>query len=404
MLRRKSVRWVLLIGAVVLALAFIGGAGGVGWLWLRHDKTVVLPAPAGPYAVGRTEFEWTDTTRSETLSDETNQPRELTGWIWYPAAPASDAAPAPYLPAAWSRARLQGMSVLSFLTQNLAKVQSHALADPPLADSLSPFPVIVMQPGLGPLITDYTTLAEGLASRGYVVVGSNPTYSASVVVFGDGRVARGTPAGNVPDNASPAEAKALLDRLITVWAADDQFVMDQLERLNAADPTGMFTGRLDMQEIGVFGHSFGGATAAQVCQLDARCKAGVDLDGYPYGTVVREGLHQPFMFMWSEPPSASDPAWQQAMRDSEAIATRWPHDDYQVTVNGMRHFNFSDYAVLFTPVVKLTGGLGPIDGRRGLAITEAYVQAFFDRYLKQQAAPLLNGPSAQFPEVDFKAR
>ena len=72
-------------------------------------------------------------------------------------------------------------------------------------------------------------------------------------------------------------------------------------------------------------------------------------------------------------------------------------------IKGMRHFNFSDQAVLFSPVIRLMGGLGAIDGRRGLEITIKYVQSFFDRYLKQINAPLLDGPSSQYPEVHIRA-
>ena len=392
----------LLLGAMVLlAVAF---TASMVWLWAEHNRSVALPALPGPYPVGSVQYQWTDPSRIDTLASEPDQNRTLAVWIWYPAALSPGELPAPYLPAAWIDARQGETSPLSFLTQNLAKVQTHALADAALATDQSPYPVLIMQPGLGPLITDYTSLAEALASQGYIVVGSDPTYSASVVVLQDGSVEYGTPAGNVPDNASLAESQAILDRLINVWAADDQFVLDQLEELNAADPTGRFTGKLDMQEVGVFGHSFGGATAAQVCSIDARCKAGVDLDGYPYGTVVQQGLPQPFMFVWSEPTGRVDPGWQQAMQDTQAIAAQQPHPHYQITVEGMRHFNFTDYAVLFSPVVKLMGGLGPIDGQRGLEITAEYVRSFFDRYLKHLDAPLLDGPSGAYPEVQFESR
>ena len=52
--------------------------------------------------------------------------------------------------------------------------------------------------------------------------------------------------------------------------------------------------------------------------------AGADLDGYPYGAVVQTGLYQPFLFFWSEPPSAADPAWQKARQDTRLIFDRLP--------------------------------------------------------------------------------
>ena len=75
-----------------------------------------------------------------------------------------------------------------------------------------------------------------------------------------------------------------------IWSADMGFALDQLQRLNASGPSEKFVGRLDMERIGVFGHSLGGATTLQFCQDDARCKAGIDLDGAPLGSVIIEGL------------------------------------------------------------------------------------------------------------------
>lgn len=73
-------------------------------------------------------------------------------------------------------------------------------------------------------------------------------------------------------------------------------------------------------------------------------------------------------------------------------------------MKGSRHFDFSDYAVLFSPVLRTNGLLGPIDGRRALSVTNAYLLAFFDRYLKGEKEPLLRGPSPAYPEVRFEPR
>src|SRR5207249_12323590 len=70
--------------------------------------------------------------------------------------------------------------------------------------------------------------------------------------------------------------------------------------------SGKFTGRLDMSRVGVFGHSLGGATAAQFCHDDSRCKAGIDVDGAPLGSVIRDGIPRPFMFLLSEHGGSSD--------------------------------------------------------------------------------------------------
>jgi predicted dienelactone hydrolase len=236
------------------------------------------------------------------------------------------------------------------------------------------------------------------------VVGSTPTESASVVVFKDGQVVYRTPQGNLPETATITNTQRILGELIQVWAGDDRFVLDRVAQLNAADPAGRFTGRINLDAVGVLGHSFGGASAAQFCSLDARCKAGADLDGYLYGDVAQVGLHQPFMFLWSEPPDPNDAGWLRAKRDADAIFQRLPPGSLQATIDGTRHFNFADYAIEFEPVIHLLGELGPIDGAYGLQIITTYVRAFFDEALLHQHDPVFDVNPSPYPEVHLVQR
>ncbi len=390
---------------LVVTTAFIGLAvlmGGVLYCVIQRNRTVTLPAPTGPYAVGRVLTEWTDTSRQETLTSSANHNRELTVWVWYPADPQPGVTSAPYLPHVWAHARDQVRGIGSILFQAPDSIHGHALADVSISSKEDTYPVLIFEPGLGPAVSDYTTLLEDLASHGYIVIGVNPTYSVSVVVFSDGRVVKQSSGGNIPDNASVDDAKRIGDQLVQIWAQDMIFAMDQAQKLNA-DPDGLFAGRLDLTRFGVFGHSFGGAAAAEVCHWDTRCIAGVDLDGYPYGNVVQSGLQQPFMFLWSTGNDANDAHYRQAVQDIDTIYNQL-EIGYQVTIHDARHFNFTDYAVEFSPVLRLFGLLGSIDGERGLAISRDYMLAFFDVYLKDGNPSLLDKLSPDFPEVEFESR
>jgi dienelactone hydrolase len=138
-----------------------------------------------------------------------------------------------------------------------------------------------------PSSTDYTTLAEDLASHGYVVGAGAPTYSASVVVFPGGRVARSTALGSLPggEDAPVTGAKIRKDqaagaRLVGVWAKDMSFELDRMAKLD--DEKGArFYRTLDVDRAGMLGHSLGGATALSACASDARCDAAANLDGTP---------------------------------------------------------------------------------------------------------------------------
>jgi predicted esterase len=386
--RRRWVRIGLRVGAAGAVLGAVLLVALVAWLWVAHDQAVTLPAPAGPYAIGRTTYDWTDTARSDPFTAAPS--RELLVWVWYPAAPATGAAPAPYMSSAWAKLRASGLGALFY--QRADRVRIHAVAEAPLAPAQDRYPVLILEPGLGRNPIDYTTIAEDLASRGYIVAGIFPTDSTDVL-FPNGRVVR---------SVNAARDGMVADQLIGVWAGDVRFVLDRLAALNATAGD-RFAGHLDLDRLGVFGHSFGGATAAEVCRLDARCKAGADLDGAPYGTVAHTGLSQPFLFLdgdedWTGSCNADCAANHQGIATIVASA---PTGHTALIVSGAHHFNFSDLAVTFFPLGRPLGLIGPINGARGLQLTTTYLAAFFDRYLQQHAAPLLDGPSPTYPEVRF---
>jgi len=265
-----------------------------------------------------------------------------------------------------------------------------------------------MRAGGGALTTDFTTLAEDLASYGYIVVGFDAPYRTGVVVLPDEGVVK-RPPSNDPENLTPDQADRLINRLLVMWIDDAKFVVTQLEHLNAAVPSGRFAGRLDMQRLGMFGHSFGGAQALQFCHEDSRCKAGIDIDGAPYGSVVQEGLHQPFLFLLSDHSREllSDPASQRISADIHSIYERLPNGRLFITIRGANHFSFSDQMLVKSQcVIRLLRmfGFGRLEGRRGLAITTEYVHTFFDVHLKGAPPALLTSISERYPEVQLGPR
>lgn len=397
-------RWIkritLLFLAAVAAGALLVG-GYIGYLAISRQSVQELPAPTGAYVVGRMEQDWVDPTRSDPLAAQAGQKRELAIWIWYPAQTTAASQPAPYFPPAWAEGRNkdQGMGIL--IERELTAIRTHSFENANLASGQPTYPVLIMEPGLGPAIPDYTVLAENLASHGYIVVGINPTCSSNLVAFPDGRVVTRTDKGTIPDNASPAQAEQMGASLITVWVKDVRFVMDKLETINGS-PGGPFYERLDLDHIGVFGHSFGGATSMIVCQQDQRCKAGANLDGTPFGSGKSAPIPTPFLLMSEDYSKGCDRnciEFRQAARLGKTGAV------FDLSVKGARHFNFSDLPLRQLPAVqplfRAVGLIGSIDPARGEEVASAYLVAFFDRYLKNQASGLLNGPSPAYPEVGF---
>ena len=290
-------------------------------LFWQHRQAVTLPAPTGPYAVGRADHDWIDRNRLDPIADEKGSFRELTVWIWYPAA-ATSSPGVQYMPAPLRVAleRHMGVILTRFLTRDLSLVRPHAIAGASLSPDSKKYPVLLLKPGIGALALDYTTLAEDLASHGYVVVGSDSPHSTTVVVYQDGRIARRTAAGR------PAKGHAF-DDLAKVWADDDRFLLDQLALMPA------WRDKLDFQSVGAFGHSFGGAASLRFCSDEPRCKAAVDLDGALHGD-AEPATNKPLLFFLSGQANSSAPEVQPIVSKIRSIANRLPNRPSFLTLAG----------------------------------------------------------------------
>ena len=396
-------------GLVVLAmLGVLGVAALLGSLWLEHRTAVTLPTPTGTFAVGRALYDWADDETLDTLAPVPGTKRELLVWIWYPSAAGQSAAMHDYVPAQMRAAAAPGGGLLRLLTRDLSKVHAHSIRDADVSPQPRSYPVVIMRAGASAEVWNYSTLAEDLASHGYVVVGFDAPYRTYSVVFPDGRVMRRTPENNpeLCEDQEQAQQARCVNKVLTAWTADIAFVLDQLERLNVSDPTGKFTGRLDMTRVGVFGHSFGGAQAAQFCSLDSRCKAGIDVDGSLHGSVIQAGIHKPFMFLLSgQGDFSSDAEIRQIQADIQSVYDRLPADGrLRISIRGANHFLFSDDGALLKSHIVLRTlralGVVGIDGRRQLAVTVYCVHSFFDAYLKGTSVSRLNISSPLYPEIE----
>jgi len=395
--------------ALLAMLGALGVAALLGSLWLEHRSAVTLPTPTGAFAVGRAIYDWTDDANVDTLAPVAGTKRELLVWIWYPA-PAGQSSADDYLPAPL-RVEVErdlGAVLGGLLTRDLSKVHPHSVGNADVSSQQRTYPVVIMRAGASSEVWNYSTLAEDLASHGYIVVGFDAPYRTSVVVFPDGRAMRRTPENNAElcEGQEPAQQARCVNRVLTAWIADIGFVLDRLERLNTSDASGKFTGRLDMTRVGVFGHSFGGATALQFCHDDPRCKAGIDVDGQPFGSVIQAGLRQPFMFLMSDHSRESDPESRQIMANIQSIYDHLPPNGrLRIVIGGANHFLFSDDGALLKShiVMRMLRALGVVglDGRRQLAVTVYCLHGFFDAYLKGTSVSPLKISSPLYPEIQI---
>jgi predicted dienelactone hydrolase len=388
-LRRLMKGLLLLVALGVLAVATL-----VAYLSYERSTDVELPRPTGSFAVGRTIYDWRD------------EKHEVLAWIWYPARSGASTAVDEYIPA-WMRSALgPDPFPFRFVYRDKSKVHAHSVRDAQVLTQ-QPYPVVLLRGGASAGVAAYTTLAEDLASHGYVVAGLDAPYRTGRVAFPDGRVLARSAENDIEEYEGD-EAVRVATRLLGAWTSDMAFALDRLAQLNASDPSGKFTGRLDLSRVGAFGHSFGGAQAAQFCHDDERCKAAIDIDGLLFGSVIQEGMPKPFMFLMESSAkqiaTSADVEVRRLLGDMRSLYAHLPSDTrLSLSIRGANHFSFNDEVGVMTSrvvlgLLRLVGALR-IDGRRQLAVTTYCVHTFFDAHLKQRATrPNLLSP--QYPELE----
>lgn len=363
--RRRAVLASLIIAPIVIL-------GGVlaGWLL----PVVTLPAPTGPYAVGIVDRELTDEARG----------RRLMASVWYPAAAGGEPAPLTHHPDEVMAALANLTGLPAPLFQHLRYVRLAASEGAPVLADDAPFPLLVFSHGLVGMRLQNSSTLQDLASWGYVAVALDHTDAAAVTVFPDGE-ARSYDATRfgIPADAGPS--KELVDeRMFPVWVADQRYVFDTLEAWAENDP--LFAGKLDLTRIGSFGHSFGGATALEVCLVDSRCDAAVDLDGGLYGRIATLPAISPLLVM-SSADSGSDP---EAVASWESLIEKAAAPAYWLEIPGSSHLSFT-FSQLLSPLLAPPG----YDPRAGLQVVDTYLRAFFDQHLRGVETSLLAPASGE---------
>lgn len=370
-------------------------------------RTLTLPAPRGRHATGESVFRLVDDERADPWAPDRSY-RELMISVFYPAAhtggrPFTKQFP-PTVAAAVGAAVEEGDELPAGLV-DWAATGTHSVKDAEAAPGR--FPVVLYSPGAGDPRDWNVSLVEDLASRGFVVVTVDHTGEAPAVQFPDGHLV-----GNGPLTAAWTQAfengttLAFFTKLMGARVADTELVLDRLASLPHR-----LTGVMDLNRIGMLGHSGGGFTAANAMYGDPRIKAGVNMDGTleysvkPDGSNLSEvalhGLDRPFLLMGSS--SAADgsdvhrePSW----------ASFWQHQrgwKADVTLDDSAHASFTDAEALLpqlagrVPAATLAAAVGTVDSRRAVAADRALVASFFDRFLKGRDDHLLDGGASKYP-------
>ncbi|UQA97188.1 alpha/beta hydrolase family protein [Streptomyces halobius] len=355
-----------------------------------------LPAPTGPHRVGTVDLHLRDSSRTDPYVPG-HQRRELMVTLWYPATHTAHYPAAPWMqPAAAARYLADRQVPPGSVT--LPTTAGHTGA--PVDRTAGTLPVLLYSTGLhGPRAMG-TSLAQDLASRGYLVVTIDHTHQAEAVEF---------PGGRLEVNTMPPHSHS--SDTIAVRAADTHFVIDKLAAIAHGHnpdvehkplPHGL-SKAVNTNRIGMFGASLGGATVPEAMHADSRIDAGANLDGQFFGPATTRDLDRPFLLFSS----------QNHNRDTDRSWARfWKHLDGErldLKLRDSGHNSFVDNQALLPQAPgafgmspdQLVHALGTIDPNRSIEIQRTYLAAFFDKHLRHRHSHLLDGPSRHYPEIDF---
>ncbi len=357
-----------------------------------HRDCFEFPVLTGNYTVSKTVRHVIDISRQEPFNP--TEKRELMLHIWYPTHRGEVHPLIPYRLDEISETK-EKMLKMGFPEEdlnNLDVVYSHAPWDEKPWEFGVSFPLILFSHGYLASPLDYTAFCEELASHGFVVASVAHTYYTQQVVFPDGRKITAAPELYTCPTVPNKDVQKL-------WTLDVQCALSYLAQCNTLkhDP---FYNFLDLDRVGVIGHSMGGATAYTLCTQDQRFKAGMSLDAAFWITDPHiSTLNKSFLCIFAEESIKGlqlsvqeiaqkygvEASYMQEFRDLSQQVVR-----ADVVIPDILHSGFSDLLFLKElPVYKnnkhifdLEAMTGTAEGKKTIQLINKHIVDFFNQCLK----------------------
>lgn len=334
-----------------------------------------IPDPTGPYAIGSYYTVINDDDRFELYTDDPVDQRSFMMRVWYPAEnPLSEDLTKwvgnKVVPGALARS----MGLPAFSLSHMKNIDSNALYLASIHDAQPTYPVVIISHGWGGFMNLHVDLAEELASRGYIVISIDHTYGSVATTFIEKTVYQNKDA--LPERGDPTFLEKA-NQLVSTYAGDVIKTIDYLEEQHEK-PNARLFGKVDLDHIGLLGHSTGGGADVFVALSDHRIKAVMGLDAWvePIGsTELSKGLNIPSLFLrsqaWEEGPN-NDYLYELLINSTQARL-------YQI--DGTTHSDFT-MAYMFSPLTGMLGITGSLEKGYLLQMQKDVMNNFFDKHLK----------------------
>jgi len=367
----------------------------------RDEAKTFLPTPTGDYSIGTSKIFLVDSSRTDRLSGK-KKPRSIFVKIWYPVATDEDIAFDNYLsdyPTDVIADIFSSNGLSEKLIDELRQMPAFSLSNLEISNYNDKFPTLIFNPGFYFGISDfYTSMIENLASNGYIVCSVNHPYEQPFVELQEENAllkkkkaqlaylqlfiadlfqirTRDTPEKIERITRYYLRKLSRLDKAVRRWTLDTNFFIDHIEAMSKLDSSSIYS-IMDIDRIGAFGQSLGGATSGHLCVTNPIIKAGINMDCFQFGDMIDNPIDVPFLLMQSEHYYDWNLANTVIFRDSKA-------DFYTLTLKNSKHFIFSDAAMIDNidkyDKIRL---IGNIDGEKSKMLINEYILDFFNYYLR----------------------
>jgi predicted dienelactone hydrolase len=354
-----------------------------------------LPEPSGPYKVGTKDIHL-KLNRDEVITADKTDKRTFMIKAWYPSNETNGEKDL-YIDKGGRNGFAQKYGLPPSIFNYLNKIETHVYKNTEIADKT--FPVLIFSHGYNSKANGYYALLSELVSQGYVVFSINHTYESTGSTFPDGtevyfdyeyasQIESGTFETVEPvmkafkDGLSFEERQPIVRQALTTYFVKDMIerwaldIVDVVSKLNEWNKEGFFKGRLDLSNVGVFGHSRGGGAAGESLLIDNRIKAGANVDGVQWGQIVDTVFQKPFLFI-----SADWPVEHENL-NQHAYVNKSNSYFYESIIFKSAHSNFMDIPYMIP--VKALSQAGEIDPDLAIEITGKLITSFFDKHLKNK--------------------
>eukprot|EP00903_Cladosiphon_okamuranus_P001600 g1598.t1 len=256
-------------------------------------------------------------------------------------------------------------------TSYLKSMTTSSYKDAPIATADGDRQVIIYNHALLSTASENTLLMEALASHGYIVISvQHEDQRSEYAVLQKNtapeeliKEAASLKKLGTATHLSRAERSALalqvytanitLTEIVKHRAADSKHVLDHLVQILAAIPRETKAISFDQNKVAFVGLSLGGAVATELCKMDQRCSAVVNLDGGIFGTNIHVPTGRPYLMLYSERNNGGNDFLKNASGNT--------FEDHMIV--GADHMNFHD-ASFVLPGLKWIGLLGNIEGAK----------------------------------------